>query len=404
MRAADLCALWLGGLRGHRSRSAMLLLAIAIGVFAVVLLSGLGEGARRFVIGEFDQLGRHLLIVVPGRNQTTGGMPPVTGLAPRELTLGDALAIARLPQVRRVAPQQSGRAEVRAGNRHRETLIVGTDHHFFAMRGLQLAQGQALPALAAGQGEAVGVLGARLRRELFGDGPALGQWLRAGDRRLRVIGVLAERGESLGMDFSDSLLIPLANAQALFDREGLLRIFVELRGASYLDSAQREIRVSLSRRHQGKEDFTLVGQDALRGTFEQILVRLTQALGGIAAISLLVAGILVMNVTWISVNQRTAEIGLLKALGASAGQVRLVFLGEALLLALVGALAGLLLAELLLWGGRLATALPLHAPWWARLVSLGLALACAALFAWLPANRAAAMAPVQALHGAAGGG
>ena len=389
MRAADLCALWLGGLRGHRSRSAMLLLAIAIGVFAVVLLSGLGEGARRFVIGEFDQLGRHLLIVVPGRNQTTGGMPPVTGLAPRELTLGDALAIARLPQVRRVAPQQSGRAEVRAGNRHRETLIVGTDHHFFAMRGLQLAQGQALPALAAGQGEAVGVIGARLR---------------AGDRRLRVIGVLAERGESLGMDFSDSLLIPLANAQALFDREGLLRIFVELRGASYLASAQREIRASLSRRHQGKEDFTLVGQDALRGTFEQILARLTQALGGIAAISLLVAGILVMNVTWISVSQRTAEIGLLKALGASAGQVRLVFLGEALLLALVGALAGLLLAELLLWGARLATALPLHAPWWARLVSLGLALTCAALFAWLPANRAASMAPVQALHGAAGGG
>ncbi|MFV3094088.1 ABC transporter permease, partial [Pseudomonas sp. GW6] len=170
------------------------------------------------------------------------------------------------------------------------------------------------------------------------------------------IGVLAERGESLGMDFSDSLLIPLANAQALFDREGLLRIFVELRGASYLGSAQREIRASLSRRHQGKEDFTLVGQDALRGTFEQILARLTQALGGIAAISLLVAGILVMNVTWISVSQRTAEIGLLKALGASAGQVRLVFLGEALLLSLLGGLAGLLLMGTLL--GALQLALP----------------------------------------------
>lgn len=398
MDPLDACRYWLGAMRGHGSRSAMLLLAMAVGVFFVTLLGGLGEGARAYVLGEFSLLGRDILIVLPGRNETTGGMPPITGMAPRPLTQADAAALDRLPAVRRVAPLHAGQVEISHDNRNREALTLGTTRDFFAIRQLHLAQGQPLPVLEPGQASEVCVIGSRLRQELFGSAPVLGQWLRAGDRRFRVIGVLDERGESLGMDFSDALIVPVASAEALFNREGLFRVFVEARGPSYLESARRQVLASLTERHQGEEDVTLLSQDSMLAAFDGILDGLTLALAGIAAISLLVAGILIMNVTWIAVLQRTAEIGLLKALGASSAQVRLLFLGEAALLALLGAGSGLALGELLLWGGRLATGLPLHAPWWARLGAPSLALAAALLFAWLPARHAAAQMPVQALQ------
>jgi putative ABC transport system permease protein len=193
------------------------------------------------------------------------------------------------------------------------------------------------------------------------------------------------------------LIIPVASAQALFNREGLLRVFVEVRGPGFLDRSKRLILATLKERHEGEEDITLVSQDSLLSAFDEILAVLTLAVAGIAAISLLVAGILIMNVTWIAVSQRSAEIGLLKAIGVTAAQMRLLFLGEAALLALTGALAGLLLAETLLWLGRQAFDLPLYAPWWARVSAVLLALGTALLFAWLPATRASALEPVAAL-------
>ncbi len=398
MRAFDALGFWIGALRGHRSRSLMLLLAIAIGVVAVNLLSGLGAGARAFVLNEFSLLGRDILIVFPGRKETTGRMPPLTGLTPHELTLLDAQAISHLPGVRRIAPLQAGQMAVIVGNRNREVLTLGTTRDFFAIRQLTVAQGQPLPELDLEHAEAVCVIGGKLKRELFGTRPALGEWLRAGDRRFRVVGILSERGESLGMDFAEMLIVPVASAQALFNREGLLRVFVEVHGPSFLDSSQRLILATLKERHEGEEDVTLISQDSVLAAFDEILAVLTLAVAGIAAISLLVAGILIMNVTWIAVSQRTAEIGLLKAIGVTAAQLRLLFLGEAALLALTGALAGLLLAETLLWLGRLAFDLPLYAPWWARASALLLALATALGFAWLPAVQAAALEPVAALR------
>ncbi|MBT8765973.1 ABC transporter permease [Metapseudomonas boanensis] len=398
MGAGDTWHLWLGALRGHARRSAMLLLAVAIGVFAVTLLGGLGEGARTYILGEFSLLGRDILIVLPGRNETTGGVPPITGMAPRELTRADAAALGRLPAVRRVAPLHAGLLEISRNNRNREALTLGTTRDFFAIRQLQLAQGQPLPERRANREENVCVIGSRLRTELFGKSPALGQWLRAGDRRFRVVGILDDRGESLGMDFAEALIIPVASAESLFDREGLFRVFVETRGPSYQESARRQILATLTDRHQGEEDVTVISQDSMLAAFDGILGAVTLALAGVAAVSLLVAGILIMNVTWIAVLQRTAEIGLLKAIGARAGQVRLLFLGEAVLLALLGSGLGLLLGEGLLWIGRLTSDLPLISPWWARLGAPALAVTVAVLFAWLPASHAAAQAPVRALR------
>lgn len=395
MHAADALGFWLGALRGHRSRSLMLLLAIAIGVVAVNLFTGLGAGARAFVLNEFSLLGRDILIVFPGRKETTGRMPPLTGLTPHELTLQDVQAITQLLGIRRVAPQQAGQMEVIVGNRNREVLPLGTTRDFFTIRQLTIVQGQPLPTLDPGKAEAVCVIGGKLRRELFGARPALGEWLRAGDRRFRVVGILDERGESLGVDFAEMLIIPVASAQALFNSEVLSRVFVEVHSPSFLNRSQQLILAALKERHEGEEDVTLVSQDSLLSAFDQILAVLTLAVAGIAAISL---GILIMNVTWIAVSQRSAEIGLLKAIGVTAAQLRLLFLGEAALLALTGALAGLLLAETLLWLGRLAFDLPLYAPWWARAGAVLLALGTALLFAWLPAARASALEPVAALR------
>lgn len=402
MRAADGMGLIFGALSGHRSRSLMLLLAMAIGVVAINLLTGLAEGARQVVIGEFSMLGRNTLIILPGRKETTGGMPPLTGLATRDLTLGDAEAIGRLPSVRRVAPLQAGQVEVSVGNRVREAFTLGTSHEFFAIRQLRIGQGKALPALPLDQAEAVCVIGARLRRELFGSKPALGQWLRAGDRRFRVVGILADRGESLGMDVGEMLIIPVASAQALFNREGLFRVFAEVRGPQLLESGKRQILASIKARHEGKEDVTLISQDSMLAAFDGILGALGLALAGIAAISLLVAGILIMNVTWIAVSQRTAEIGLLKALGARPAQVRLLFVGEAALLSMVGGLIGLGSSEALLWLGRQLWDIPLQTPLWARFGSLLLAVSAALLFAWLPASQAARMEPLAALRPSGG--
>ena len=398
MRAVDALGLMFGALRGHRSRSLMLLLAMAIGVVAVNLLTGLAEGARQFVIGEFSMLGRNTLIVLPGRKETTGGMPPLTGLATRDMTLGDTEAIGRLPSVRRVAPLQAGQVEVSVGNRSREAFTLGTSRDFFAIRQLEVGQGQILPTLPLNQAEAVCVIGITLRRELFGTGPALGEWLRAGDRRFRVVGILDERGESLGMDFGELLIIPVASAQVLFNREGLFRVFAELRGPHFLESGKRQILDTIKARHEGKEDVTLISQDSMLAAFDDILGALGLALAGIAAISLLVAGILIMNVTWIAVNQRTAEIGLLKALGARPAQVRLLFVGEAALLALVGGAIGLGLSEALLWFARQLWEIPLQTPVWARVGSLLLAGLAALLFAWLPATQAARLEPLAALR------
>jgi putative ABC transport system permease protein len=398
MRSADALTLCLGALRGHSSRSLMLLLAIGIGVIAVNLLTGLGDGARHFVLDEFAMLGRNTLIILPGRKETTGGMPPITGLAPRDLTLQDAMAIGRLTSVQRVAPLQAGLSEVSYAGRARESFTLGTTRSFFAIRQLAISQGQMLPELRFDEPQAVCVIGHKLRRELFGNQPALGEWVRAGDRRFRVIGILAERGESLSIDFSEALIIPVANAQSLFNREGLFRVFAEVRGPGLVRTGKQQITALLKERHEGKEDVTVISQDSMLTTFNDILDALTMAVAGIAAISMLVAGILIMNVTWIAVSQRTAEIGLLKAIGASGAQVRLLFLGEAALVALVGAFGGLLLGEMLLWAGRWIWELPLYTPMWARLTSLLLAIGTALLFAWLPASRAAALEPVAALR------
>lgn len=398
MRLADLLLYNAKTLRRHGFRTAMLLIAMSIGVMAVNLLTGLGEGARLFVLGEFSFLGKNTLIVLPGKKETTGGLPPITGESPRDLTLNDAHALSRVAGVANVAPLIAGTSEVSFGGRSREAVTIGTNIHFFAIRKLAIKQGRMLPNLPDYQADAVCVLGATLRKELFGAQRALGQWVRAGDRRFRVVGILEDTGQSLGMDMSEIMIIPVASAQMLFNQQGLFRIFVEVRSLITLEQTKQRLLKTLTMQHEGEEDVTIVTQDALLASFDNIIRTMTLAVSGIGAISLVVAGILTMNVMLISVSQRTAEIGLIKALGASNRTVRRLFLAEATAMAVVGGLLGLLISESLLWLIRsLYPGIPFVAPWWAKVASLSVAVVTAMVFAYLPAQRAAKLAPVEAL-------
>jgi putative ABC transport system permease protein len=400
MRGPDLLRFNLRLLIGQWFRTLMTLLATAVGVAAVLLLTGMGEGARRFVLEEFNLLGNDVLIVLPGRKETTGGVPPLTGEGTRDLTIEDAEALLHLPGVRRVAPLIVGLTEVEAGGRNRELVVVGSSAELFHMRQMKTAQGQILPPLPLDRAEPVCVIGHEVRRSLFDQQPVLGRWLRTADRRCRVIGVLEDRGVSLGTDLSEAVIIPVASAQQLFNTQGLFRLFVQVQHLELIDSVKPAILELIQTRHQGERDITLITQDSLLGVFDDVLQLLTLAVGAIAAISLVVAGILIMNITLISVSQRTPEIGLLKALGASERQVHRLFLSEALMMALLGALLGVLIGYALLWSGHwLWPQFPVSVPIWALTGAVLLAIGVALVFAWLPARKAARLPPVLALKG-----
>jgi putative ABC transport system permease protein len=400
MRVPDLLGFAGRSLRGARTRTALMLLAMSIGVASVVLLTALGEGARRYVVNEFAQLGTDLLIMMPGRNETTGGAPPMFGETPRDLTLGDALALQRHRSVLRVAPLTVGSAPVSFGSREREVNIIGATADFFPVRHIDVATGQPLPAGDPERGSNVAVIGNKLKRELFDGQRALGQWIRINDRRFRVIGVLADSGQSLGQDLGDMVVVPVASAQQLFDTPSLFRVLIQARSEQDMDRAQRDALETIRQRHDGEDDVTIIAQDALLNTFDNILRALTYTVGGIAAISLAVAGILIMNVMLVAVSQRVPEIGLLKAIGASERQVLRIFLVESVMLAGAGALLGILLAGLgMLALGQLFPAFPVAAPLWSPLAAAGVAVLTGLVFGVMPARRAARLDPVTALTG-----
>lgn len=389
----------------NRWRSIALTTCIAIGVASVILLTGLGEGARQYVQNEFNAMGTNLLVVFPGKRETAGAGPPIYGTSPRDLTIEDAGHIARLQNVRYVAPIIAGNALVSFGSLSREVITIGSNQNFIRTRNLSLAMGQNLPENSTEKAEPVCVLGIKLYRELFGNENPLGQMITVEDYRYRVIGVLSERGESLGLDMRDMLLVPVRSAESLFNTPALFRILVELtalgaQSDDVQDNVIDQIYELVQQRHHGEEDITIVTQQSMMDAFNNILVTLTAVIGFLAGISLLVAGILIMNLSLISVQRRRPEIGLLKALGASIKTVQWMILMESFLLIFIASLIGLTLAHGLLWGVQLFFPyLPLQAPLWINLLALGIALVVGLLFSLLPARKAGSVPPAEVLRG-----
>jgi len=398
MKSEDVLHFSIKAVSGYPARTVLMILAMAIGVASVVLLTALGEGARQYVINEFASLGTNLLVVLPGRSETTGGPPPLLGQTPRDLTLEDALALKRSANIRGVAPITVGSAPVSWRQRDREVTVLGSTAELFEIRHLSMALGRFISAGDPSHGSAEAVMGYKLKRELFGSQSALGEWIRIGDRRFRVIGVLAPKGQSLGLDMGDVVIVPVASAQSLFNTSALFRVLVEAKGRDAIARAKMAVQDIIRARHEGEDDITVITQDAVLLTFDRVFTALTLGVSGIAAISLGVAGILIMNVMLIAVSQRTTEIGLLKALGGQERQILSLFLAEAGVLSLVGAAVGLLLALGGVWAAaRLFPSFPVPLPLWALGAATGVSLFTGLIFGVLPARRAAKLDPVQAL-------
>jgi putative ABC transport system permease protein len=398
MRTRDIALFSMQAATASRGRTILTLLAMAIGVSSVILLISLGDSGRRYVIDQFASLGTNLLIVIPGRSETIGGPPPLLGETPRDLTLDDAIALKQSTAIKRVAPIIAGSAPVSVKQLEREMVILGSSADLFEVRRLTMGQGSFLPSGDLDRGGNVCVIGSKGKKELFGNQQALGKWLRIGDRRFRVIGVLADTGVSLGEDMGEVVIIPVATAQSLFNRVSLFRIVVEAISEDAVGRAKEAILSIIRARHEGEDDITVITQDAVLATFDKIFRALTMTVGGIAAISLVVAGIMIMNIMLVAISNRRSEIGLLKALGAPQSQIMGLFLTESALLSIAGALLGFILA----FGAMelLAGFFPeynLALEPWSPFIASGLALGTGIIFGVLPARRASMLQPALAL-------
>jgi len=385
----------------HRRRSLFSVIGMTVGVASVIVLTALGEGAQRYVTDEFSSLGSELLIVIPGKNETTGGvLGGGIGGVPNDLTLDDARALERgIPGVSFVVPIVIGNETVSHRERRRQLMVVGATHDFLATRELRMGTGQFLPPDDFERGAPVAVVGSKAAAELFQHENPLGGVLRIGDWRMRAIGVLEAKGHQIGMDIDDIVIIPVASAMRLFDRSSLFRILIRLDSHSDLEAAKAKTLAILTERHD-EEDVTVISQESVVESLSKILNVLTLAVAGIGAISLSVAGLGVMNLMLVSVSERTGEVGLLKALGAKRRQVQALFLAEAVLLALAGGLLGIALGFVLV---EIFTVFypkfPATPPVWAIFSALAVAVGMGSIFGVLPARRATDLDPVTALSG-----
>ncbi len=397
MRLRDRFRFALDSVAARPGSSTLTGLGIAIGIAAVVLLTAIGEGVHRFVLSEFTQFGTTLVAVNPGR-ATTHGISVGVFASARPLTLADARALRRVPHVQAVVPFVQGNAEVEGPGRQRRTTVYGSGPEMPEAFRFRIASGRFLPPDDPAAPRALAVLGSKLRRELFGQTTPLGQHIRIGGHRYRVIGVMESKGEVLGFDLDDAVYIPAARALEMFNRDSLMEVDLLYREGAPVAEVVAGIRRILTARH-GREDFTITTQEQMLDVLGNVLDILTFAVAALGGISLLVGSVGILTIMSIAVSDRTTEIGLLKALGATRRQIYGLFLAESTLLAAAGGAAGLLLGL----GGvavlrLLFPALPVHLNTFYVLLAETLAVAIGLLAGVLPAHRAARLDPVEALR------
>jgi putative ABC transport system permease protein len=390
----------LDALAHNKLRSGLTMLGIVIGVFAVISLVSLGHGAQKYVAKEFAGMGSNLLLVTPGKRETFGGGPMIGAQNVHKLTLEDSDAIGRrVPSVSGVAPIIFGLGLVKIEAKSRNCMVVGTGAEFPDVRNIRPATGSFFGEDDVDAGRRVVVIGALVRRELFGDENPLGRYLNVMGTPFRVIGVMERRGVSLGFDLDDLVFIPVSAARRLFNTDALAEVMVQARSEALVDRAADEVRALLMERHGGVEDVTVITQGQMLSTLNTILDVLTATLAGIAGISLIVGGIGIMNIMLVSVRERTREIGVRKAIGARSRDILVQFLVESVVLSLIGGAIGVVLAFGVQVAAHLVISdLPIAITPWAVTLAVVFSAAIGIFFGVFPARRASRLNPIEALR------
>ena len=396
MKFRDGLAMVWRSLLGNISKSLLTASGIAIGIAAVTLLTALGEGMRGYVLNQFSQFGTNIIAVTPGKEVTHG----IGGLlsSVRLLTLEDADAMRTVPGVEHVVPVVQGVGEIEFGNRKRSSDILGVSADMPEAWRFRVVLGRFLPADESGRSRNYAVLGHTMKRELFGSSNPLGQNIRVGGMRFRVLGVIEEKGQMLGFDIDDLVYVPVDKALQLFNREGLMEIDVTFAETANSTKVAEHLKTRLIERH-GEEDFTLSTQDEMLDTMGNVMSVLTLGVVALGSISLFVGAVGIATIMTTVVKERTEEIGLLRAVGSSQRTILAIFLGEAIVVSVLGGAMGLALVALTLFGIKLALpSLPATLDPWFMMLALIVSAVIGLLAGLAPALSAARLNPIEALH------
>ena len=394
-------------IRTHKLRSMLTSLGILIGIAAVVLTVGLGQGAQQKVAKQLAALGGNLLIVSPG-SSTSGGVRGGFGSA-STLTMADATALTSktaAPDVSGVAPVLQSSQELDNGSTNWTTSVVGTTSSWLPVRGRSLESGRFINASDEASSAAVTVLASDTASELFGPLDPVGQTVTINAVPYEVIGVLTSAGSDSTSNLDDQAIVPFSTASQRIvggtNRTSVQTIYVKASSPDRLSAAYQETNAVLQYRHSitaaSTTDFSITTQQSVINTSSSVDNTLTTLLIGVAALSLLVGGIGVMNIMLVSVKERTREIGLRKALGGTPALIRRQFLSEASMLGLTGGLlgVGVGVGGALLLPHFISNPIAISVPWIA--LAIGVAIAIGVGFGVYPAARAAKLSPIDALR------
>ena len=381
----------------QKMRSFLTSLGIAIGVVCVIFLTGLGQGLQTFIISQFTQFGSNIISIAPGKTETMGMPLGVFGTV-KPLTFEDAEALERLPVIQVAVPVSGGSGEIEYGERMRRSMVVGTGADYDVIVDAKDMLGEYLPHDNPKSPRSLAVLGPKMRDELFGDVNPLGELVRVNSERFRVIGVLPPKGDFLGIDLDDAIYIPMAKFQSMFN----VNNFQEIDVVHYERYATEEAVASIKRliidRH-GSEDVTITTQANMLETLEDIMKWLKFTVAAFGGISLLVGGVGIFTIMTVAVNERTSEIGVLRAVGASRKKIRDVFLLESIFLAILGALLGLSIGFAAVYIALIFYPdMPIAIAWDYIVYAVLISLAIGLIAGFLPARAAAQLDPVEALR------
>lgn len=392
-------------LLANKLRSSLTMLGIIIGNASVIAMIGIGEGAQKYIAGELESLGPNVLFVIPGNRETQR----ITFDLPKTLVLADADAIAnQVPTIVGVAPEVNSRAVVTYRNRNTDVNVIGTTPTFLSVRDFETAQGRFLTQVDIKRSNQVTVLGADLADRLFGSTQPIGQQMRIKNATYQVVGVLEAKGSGFGTDYDDAAFVPITTmANRIIGRTSpygipLTYLVASAKDTGSVEAAEFQLRNLLRLRHKlsGEDDFTIRSQKDALEIVGRVTGALTIMLGAIASISLFVGGIGIMNIMLVSVTERTQEIGLRKAIGATQQDILVQFTIEAVILAVAGGLLGTAFG---VGGVLLVGAL---SPLEAGISPVAIALAVGVsggiglFFGVIPARRAAQLDPIVALRSA----